>query len=41
VPIRVNDVVVGAIGVSGTPSTAGGGEHDAKCAAAGVAKIAK
>ena len=41
VPIRVNDVVVGAIGVSGTPSSAGGGEHDAKCAAAGVAKIAK
>jgi len=40
-PIRVNDVVVGAIGVSGTPSSAGGGEHDAKCAAAGVAKIAK
>ena len=41
VPIRVNDVVVGAIGVSGTPSSAGGGEHDAKCAAAGMAKLAK
>ena len=41
VPIRVNDAVIGAIGVSGTPSSAGGGEHDAKCAAAGMAKLAK
>ena len=39
VPIRVNDVVVGAIGVSGTPSSAGGGEHDAKCAEAGIKKV--
>jgi len=37
----VNDAVIGAIGVSGTPSSAGGGEHDAKCAAAGMAKLAK
>jgi uncharacterized protein GlcG (DUF336 family) len=41
VPIRVNDAVIGAIGVSGTPSSAGGGEHDAKCAEAGAAKFAK
>ena len=41
VPIRVNDAVIGAIGVSGTPSSSGGGEHDATCAQAGAAKIAK
>jgi uncharacterized protein GlcG (DUF336 family) len=41
VPIRANDVVIGAIGVSGSPSSVGGGAHDAKCAEAGVAKIAK
>ena len=39
VPIRVDGVVVGAVGVSGTPSSAGGGDGDAKCAAAGVAAI--
>ena len=40
-PIRVNNAIVGAVGVSGTPGSAGGGEHDAKCAEAGLAKIAK
>jgi uncharacterized protein GlcG (DUF336 family) len=39
VPIKVSDVVIGAVGVSGTPSSAGGGEGDAKCAAAGVAAV--
>lgn len=39
VPIRSGDRVVGAVGVSGTPGNAGGGEHDAKCAEAGIAKI--
>jgi uncharacterized protein GlcG (DUF336 family) len=41
VPLRVNDAVIGAIGVSGTPSAAGGGEGDAKCAEAGAARITK
>jgi uncharacterized protein GlcG (DUF336 family) len=40
VPIRSGNAVVGAIGVSGTPSSAGGGEGDAKCAAAGIERIA-
>jgi uncharacterized protein GlcG (DUF336 family) len=39
VPIRSGDRVVGAVGVSGTPGSAGGGEHDAKCAAAGIQKV--
>ena len=39
VPIKVNGVTVGAVGVSGTPSSAGGGEGDAKCAEAGVAVV--
>jgi uncharacterized protein GlcG (DUF336 family) len=34
-------MVIGAVGVSGSPSTVGGGEHDAKCAEAGIAKIPK
>lgn len=38
VPVTVDSKVVGAVGVSGTPSSGGGGEHDAKCAQAGVAK---
>jgi uncharacterized protein GlcG (DUF336 family) len=38
VPITVDSKVVGAIGVSGTPSSGGGGEHDGKCAQQGVAK---
>src|SRR5207237_7683659 len=39
IPIRANNMVIGAVGVSGTPSNAGGGEHDAKCAEAGVARV--
>ena len=41
VPIKVGSSTVGAIGVSGSPSTAGGGEHDATCAEAGAARVAK
>jgi uncharacterized protein GlcG (DUF336 family) len=41
VPIRMGSVTIGAVGVSGTPGSAGGGEHDAKCAEAGIARIAK
>lgn len=41
VPIKAGDATVGAIGVSGTPSSGGGGEHDATCAAAGVERIAR
>ncbi len=36
VPIKVNDVTIGAIAVSGAP----GGDKDAACANAGIAKIA-
>jgi uncharacterized protein GlcG (DUF336 family) len=39
VPIRAGDRVIGAVGISGTPGSAGGGEHDAKCAAAGISKV--
>ena len=39
VPIRSGGGVVGAVGVSGTPGSAGGGEHDARCAEAGIAKV--
>ena len=39
VPIRQGDRVLGAIGISGTPGSAGGGEHDAKCAEAGIQKV--
>src|SRR5689334_19984135 len=39
VPIRSGDRVLGAVGVSGTPGSAGGGEHDAKCAEAGIQKL--
>jgi uncharacterized protein GlcG (DUF336 family) len=39
VPIRSGERVLGAIGISGTPGSAGGGEHDAKCAEAGIAKL--
>src|SRR5579859_4279188 len=31
IPIKVNGATVGAVGVSGTPASAGGGEGDAKC----------
>ena len=41
VPIHAGDRVVGAVGISGTPGSAGGGEHDAKCAAAGIQKVFK
>ena len=41
VPIRSGDRVVGAVGISGTPGSAGGGEHDAKCAEAGIQKVFK
>jgi uncharacterized protein GlcG (DUF336 family) len=36
VPIKVNDVTIGAIAVSGAP----GGDKDAACANAGIAKVA-
>jgi uncharacterized protein GlcG (DUF336 family) len=39
VPIRSGERVAGAVGVSGTPGGAGGGEHDAKCAEAGIQKV--
>ena len=39
VPIRAGERVIGAVGISGTPGAAGGGEHDAKCAEAGIAKV--
>lgn len=39
VPIKAGDVVVGTVGVSGTPASGGGGAHDAKCAEAGIQKI--
>src|SRR5882672_3209761 len=41
VPIRSGNSVIGAVGVSGTPRSGGGGEGDAKCAEAGIAAIAK
>ena len=41
VPIRSGDRVVGAVGISGKPGSAGGGEHDAKCAEAGIHKVFK
>ena len=41
VPIKSGDRIVGAVGVSGTPGSAGGGEHDAKCAEAGIHKVFK
>lgn len=40
VPINVGNTTIAAIGVSGTPSSAGGGEGDARCAATGVEAIA-
>ncbi len=41
VPIKMGSTTLGAVGISGTPGSAGGGEHDAKCAEAGIEKIAK
>lgn len=40
-PIHSGKTLVGAIGVSGTPSSAGGGDHDAKCAQAGIERVFK
>jgi uncharacterized protein GlcG (DUF336 family) len=40
-PIRAGKDLVGAIGISGTPGSAGGGEADEKCAQAGIERIAK
>ena len=40
-PIRAGNVLVGAIGISGTPGAKGGGTADAQCAQAGIDKIAK
>ena len=39
VPIRSGNAVIGAVGVSGSPSSVGGGGHDAKCAEAGIARV--
>jgi len=39
VPIGIGNATVGAIGVSGTPGSSGGGEHDATSAAAGADKV--
>lgn len=39
-PIRAGDTLVGAIGISGTPSVKGGGAADEECAKAGIEKIA-
>jgi uncharacterized protein GlcG (DUF336 family) len=41
VPVKAGDATIGAVGVSGTPGPAGGGEHDAKCATAGVDAVSK
>ena len=41
VPIKIGTHVVGAVGVSGTPSSAGGGEGDAKCAQQAITDVLK
>jgi uncharacterized protein GlcG (DUF336 family) len=41
VPVKADGHTIGAVGVSGTPGSAGGGEHDAKCAAAGVEAVSR
>jgi uncharacterized protein GlcG (DUF336 family) len=41
VPIKAGNATIGAVGVSGTPSSGGGGAGDAKCAEAGNARISK
>ena len=41
VPIKLGNVTIGGVGISGTPMSDGGGQHDAKCAEAGIARIAK
>jgi uncharacterized protein GlcG (DUF336 family) len=40
-PIRAGTAVVGAIGISGTPGSKGGGGADEACAQAGIDRIAK
>ena len=40
-PIFAGKEIVGSVGVSGTPGSAGGGAADTKCAQAGIDKIAK
>jgi uncharacterized protein GlcG (DUF336 family) len=40
-PVRAGNDIVGAVGVSGTPGSAGGGEADSKCGQAGIDRIAK
>jgi len=40
-PVRAGKTLVGAVGVSGTPGSAGGGEGDAKCGQAGIDSIGK
>lgn len=37
-PIKIGTHLIGAVGVSGTPASAGGGDHDAKCAQEGIVK---
>lgn len=37
-PIKIGAHLIGAVGVSGTPSGGGGGEHDEKCAQQGIVK---
>lgn len=41
VPIRAGNTLVGAIGISGTPGSKGGGGADEGCAKAGLERIAK
>jgi len=41
VPIKIGAHVVGAVGVSRTPGSAGGGEGDAKCAQQGISDVLK
>jgi uncharacterized protein GlcG (DUF336 family) len=40
-PIHAGTALVGAIGVSGTPGSKGGGSQDAACGQAGIDRIAK
>ena len=40
-PIRSGSSMIGAVGVSGTPGSAGGGAGDEKCAQAGIDAIAR
>ena len=40
-PIMAGDTIVGAIGISGSPGSKGGGAADEKCGQAGIDRIAK